>query len=196
MKNPSKGIVPGLHFWIKAGRFYNAAKLLARFGEVDAELRYNGLDEVEAAEVLTGNKEIPKLVTKFEFNEAIYFNYARSLELALKSFLEVAGVDRKRLSSKHFGHDLEKIFCEAQSCGIFKDFPDTINSKGMIAHLNQLYADKFFEYPNRDGDGPNFICLVRYDSIETELKKFGLGANRPKWITRAELAPSSEGQHA
>lgn len=68
----------------------------------------------------------------------------RSLELALKAFLFLAGF--KKRQRKAIGHNLETALSKAEECGLGALLDITARDRELIREANRLYSNKEFEY--------------------------------------------------
>lgn len=71
--------------------------------------------------------------------------WGQIVELALKSFLLAKGLTATELK-KNYGHDLAKLFHEAEARGISMLIGSTSTNAGAIGLLNVDYARKRFDY--------------------------------------------------
>jgi hypothetical protein len=81
-----------------------------------------------------------------------YFLYARSIELSLKAFLINSGYKIEDLKKK-YGHNLEKLFGEADSKNLCEIIEIDEYEKAALKVLNLSYMDKQYEYyPHRNNE--------------------------------------------
>jgi hypothetical protein len=71
-----------------------------------------------------------------------YFLFTHSIELVIKSFLIRSGVEFAEIQNK-FGHNIEKLLCEAQSKGL--QLPDKIASEILLLH--EIHSKHWARYP-------------------------------------------------
>ena len=117
-------------------------------------------------------------VEPLDYSPVPYYLYCHSIELFLKAFLLVKGVDKKDLKDmKEYGHDLEKILKKAQKLGLIELVKITPKQEKEIQIANKYYKYKGFEYLEviKAGKGyqilPDLTVLKKVASeLETNLK--------------------------
>lgn len=116
-------------------------KSIKNNGVTQDTLLENAKEFLIAAEVILNHY-------KNNISMPIYFLFARSIELSLKSFLASRGAKESQL--KNIGHDIYKLFLEAKKKGLgdIVIFDDC--EVGAMQVLNINYRSKGFEYPGEE----------------------------------------------
>jgi len=84
---------------------------------------------------------------RLHFSLPVYYLYSHAIELLLKAFLRSNGVDRGRLASREYGHDLMALWAACLGQGFRCDEPILAHAAETIALLSP-YATSFeFRYP-------------------------------------------------
>lgn len=74
-----------------------------------------------------------------------FYMALHSIELGLKAYLAGAGVGKRRLASRDFGHDLGALVAEAHDAGAIPFL--NAHDRKMITYGGKNYSKKCFEYP-------------------------------------------------
>ncbi len=80
------------------------------------------------------------------FSPALYYLTCRSLELSFKAFLLINGIDRNKLKSRSFGHDLAALLRKSKELGLLDKLAISESEQEQVQKANTWYARKGFEY--------------------------------------------------
>ena len=110
------------------------------------------------------------------------FLYARAIELALKSFLEINGVGRQDLASHELGHDLIALYEESNEFNKTSALNMDDKDENILDLLNSIYKDKIIEYPNKNGDITGTLRGPCVDQVVELCRKIDLEKHSASWI--------------
>ncbi|WP_347986225.1 hypothetical protein [Methylomonas sp. AM2-LC] len=114
----------------------------------------NGL-LLHATEFLIAAETLLNKAADIQYNMQypIFYLFGHSIELSLKAFLFSSGMTANEL--KKIGHDISKLFVEAQTRNIQSLVEFNCIDIGVIQLLNIDYSSKKFEY--RDSGGTYYL---------------------------------------
>ena len=82
---------------------------------------------------------------------ATYYLFGHSIELSLKAFLLKSGISATVLKRRPFCHDLEALLERSIDLGIRDVWRDNAHDALSVHWLNQIYSEKWLEYPIING---------------------------------------------